>query len=172
MHYGLDTSDYTFGYIAGWSSGKELPELSASLTTIQKTANEIISGIDEQLAELEKDKQQIVTNDKETVHSVDGLTELSEKEAAEGAKVFKQKDKPSDISTADIPTVDELEKKAKSGKSISLMDLAAATKREQSGQKGKSAERKPSIRQQLAENKAKSEKTKAAPTKKKEDISL
>lgn len=167
MHYGLDTSDYTFGYIAGWSSGKEMPELSASLTTIQKTASEIISGIDEQLAELEKDKQQFVTNDKEKVKSVDGFTELPKKEAAEGTKVFEQKDK-----SADVPTVDELEKKAKSGESISLMDLAAATKREKSGQKGKSAEKKPSIRQQLAENKAKSEKTKAAPTKKKEDLSL
>lgn len=30
QHFGLDTSDYSFGYLAGWSSGKELPELKAS----------------------------------------------------------------------------------------------------------------------------------------------
>ena len=36
QHYGLDTSDYSFGYIAGWSSGKELAELKGSLETIRK----------------------------------------------------------------------------------------------------------------------------------------
>ena len=40
QRYGIDTSDYTFGYVAGWSSDKELPELKASLTTIQKTADD------------------------------------------------------------------------------------------------------------------------------------
>ena len=34
QHYGLDTSDYSFGYVAGWSSGKDLKELRASLETI------------------------------------------------------------------------------------------------------------------------------------------
>ena len=34
-HYGLDTSDYSFGYVAGWSSGKELSELKGSLETIR-----------------------------------------------------------------------------------------------------------------------------------------
>lgn len=38
QHYGLDTSDYSFGYVAGWSSGKELKELKASLETIRATA--------------------------------------------------------------------------------------------------------------------------------------
>ncbi|WP_219666852.1 ImmA/IrrE family metallo-endopeptidase, partial [Clostridioides difficile] len=38
QHYGLDTSDYSFGYIAGWSSGKELAELKGSLETIRSTA--------------------------------------------------------------------------------------------------------------------------------------
>lgn len=46
QHLGLDTSDYSFGYLAGWSSNKELPELKASLQTIQKTAH----GVIEQLA--------------------------------------------------------------------------------------------------------------------------
>ena len=43
QHFGLDTSDYSFGYVAGWSSGKEMTELKASLETIQATAKEIIT---------------------------------------------------------------------------------------------------------------------------------
>lgn len=46
QHLGLDTSDYSFGYLAGWSSGKELPELKSSLQTIQKTAHELIEDLD------------------------------------------------------------------------------------------------------------------------------
>ena len=58
QHYGLDTSDYSFGYVAGWSSGRELAELKASLETIRSAAAEIINGIDAQLAELKKDREQ------------------------------------------------------------------------------------------------------------------
>ena len=60
QHYGLDTSDYSFGYVAGWSSGRELSELKNSLETIRSAAAEIINSIDETLAELSKaqDKEQ------------------------------------------------------------------------------------------------------------------
>lgn len=60
QHYGLDTSDYSFGYVAGWSSGRELSELKSSLETIRNAATEIINSIDETLAELSKaqDKEQ------------------------------------------------------------------------------------------------------------------
>ena len=60
QHYGLDTSDYSFGYVAGWSSGRELSELKSSLETIRSAAAEIINSIDETLAELSKaqDKEQ------------------------------------------------------------------------------------------------------------------
>jgi len=46
QHLGLDTSDYSFGYLAGWSSNKELPELKSSLSIIQKTSHELIEQID------------------------------------------------------------------------------------------------------------------------------
>lgn len=46
QHLGLDTSDYSFGYLAGWSSDKTLPELKSSLQTIQKTAHEVIESLD------------------------------------------------------------------------------------------------------------------------------
>lgn len=46
QHLGLDTSDYSFGYLAGWSSDKELPELKSSLQTIQRTSHEVIENLD------------------------------------------------------------------------------------------------------------------------------
>lgn len=57
QHYGLDTSDYSFGYVAGWSSGKDLKELKASLETIRATAHELITTIDSHLAELQQQRQ-------------------------------------------------------------------------------------------------------------------
>ena len=57
QHYGLDTSDYSFGYVAGWSSGKDLKELKASLETIRATAHELITTIDGHLAQLQKERQ-------------------------------------------------------------------------------------------------------------------
>ena len=57
QHYGLDTSDYSFGYVAGWSSGKELTELKGSLETIRSAANEIINSIDEHLKEIQQERE-------------------------------------------------------------------------------------------------------------------
>lgn len=57
QHYGLDTSDYSFGYVAGWSSGKDLKELKASLETIRATAHELITTIDGHLAQLQQQRQ-------------------------------------------------------------------------------------------------------------------
>lgn len=56
QHYGIDTSDYSFAYIAGWSKGKEMSELKESLDTIRKTAYEFISKIDEHMSELMKER--------------------------------------------------------------------------------------------------------------------
>ena len=58
QHYGLDTSDYSFGYVAGWSAGRDLAELKSSLETIRSTAAEIINSIDEHIAELQKEQAQ------------------------------------------------------------------------------------------------------------------
>ena len=56
-HFGIDTSDYSFGYIAGWSSGKDMKELKSSLDTIRRTSSELITGIEEQLKELQRDRE-------------------------------------------------------------------------------------------------------------------
>ena len=65
QHFGIDTSDYSFGYIAGWSSGKEMTELKSSLDTIRRTASEMISGIELYLQELQKD--QVVEQEQDIV---------------------------------------------------------------------------------------------------------
>ncbi len=66
QHYGLDTSDYSFGYVAGWSSGRDLKELKASLETIRATAHELITTIDGHLAELQQQRQ---ANQEQTVEA-------------------------------------------------------------------------------------------------------
>lgn len=82
QHYGIDTSDYSFSYVAGWSEGKEMPELKASLDTIRRAASEMITAIDEKLEELMNQKTQeqvaeISENDKNgTVDRKEELAEL------------------------------------------------------------------------------------------------
>lgn len=59
-HFKIDTGDYSFGYVASWSRDKELKELEASLKTIQKEANGIISEVEEKLEEkLGRDREEI-----------------------------------------------------------------------------------------------------------------
>lgn len=60
QRYGLETSDYSFGYIAGWSSDKETKELKGSLETIRSTAAEMIESIDAKLKELVARREQSV----------------------------------------------------------------------------------------------------------------
>ena len=59
QYFGLDTSDYSFGYIAGWSSGKGTPELKASLENIRNTSNEIISNVEQILIKKETLEQTV-----------------------------------------------------------------------------------------------------------------
>ena len=54
QHFGIDTSEYSFGYITGWSSGKDVKELKGSLEVIKGTASGMIKRIDESLAEVDK----------------------------------------------------------------------------------------------------------------------
>lgn len=65
QHYGLDTSDYSFGYVAGWSSGKELSELKGSLETIRLAASELIDSIDGHFKELQRERENALS-EKET----------------------------------------------------------------------------------------------------------
>ena len=56
QYFGLQTGEYSFGYIAGWSSEKSLPELKASLETIGRTANQLINDIDRHFKEICKER--------------------------------------------------------------------------------------------------------------------
>lgn len=58
-HFGIETGEASFPYIAGWSKNKEMPELKASLSLIQKTSCDIITEIEENLIALEKEQQKV-----------------------------------------------------------------------------------------------------------------
>ena len=79
QHFGIDTSDYSFGYIAGWSSGKDMKELKSSLDTIRKTASELITGIEGALRELQLNREMEQEQSKECILLIqnEDLTEFS-----------------------------------------------------------------------------------------------
>ena len=63
QHYGLDSSDYSFSYVAGWSSGKDIKELKASLERIRSAADEMITSIDKSLEKQTKREHNRATRD-------------------------------------------------------------------------------------------------------------
>ena len=77
QHFGIDTSDYSFGYIAGWSSGRDTKELRSSMDTIRRTASELITGIEEQLQELQRYREVSQEQTKESILLIQN-TDLSE----------------------------------------------------------------------------------------------
>ena len=89
QHYGLDTSDYSFGYVAGWSSGRELAELKSSLETIRSAAADIINSIDGHIAELQKQREAekaapdlAAAQEQQSEKATPPLTDLQKKAAA------------------------------------------------------------------------------------------
>lgn len=79
QHFGIDTSDYSFGYIAGWSSGKDMKELKSSLDIIRKTSSELITGIEGVLRELQLNREMEQEQSKECILLIqnEDLTEFS-----------------------------------------------------------------------------------------------
>lgn len=67
QHFGIDTSGYSFGYIAGWSSGRNMKELKSSLDTIRKTASELITGIEGAMQELQLNREMEQEHGKESI---------------------------------------------------------------------------------------------------------
>lgn len=67
QHFGIDTSDYSFGYVATWSANRELPELKASLQTIRDAASSLIDEIQENLASLQKEQTLVQDTLEETM---------------------------------------------------------------------------------------------------------
>ena len=55
-YFGIETGANSFGYVATWSKNAELPEFRASLDTISKTANGIITAVEKHFAEVCKER--------------------------------------------------------------------------------------------------------------------
>ncbi|MBP0962218.1 MAG: DUF3849 domain-containing protein, partial [Oscillospiraceae bacterium] len=70
QHFGIDTSDYSFAYVASWGSGKDVPELKASLETIRATANDIIKKLEDILLGRQKEQVQDKTPNQEKSDAV------------------------------------------------------------------------------------------------------
>ena len=72
-HFGLDTSEYSFGYIASWSSGKEMSELRNSMDTIRTSSSQLITDITDRLQELQKNREEEKTEDVKVINSIEGI---------------------------------------------------------------------------------------------------
>ena len=93
QHYGLDTSDYSFSYVATWSSGRELSELKASLETIRSTASELIKDIDKNFAELTQDRAQAQAQETPENEPTPEERQPEQEEKTEPAKEPQQEEK-------------------------------------------------------------------------------
>lgn len=80
-HFGIDTGDYSFGYILGWSKNATLDEFKQSLQTIQKCASELIGGIETNLSEIKLQKKSIKNR----------LSESKDKSSTQNIKTHKEK---------------------------------------------------------------------------------
>lgn len=128
-HFNIDCGDYTFPYLASWSSGLEVPELKASLDTIRSAASEMITAIEEKIQELTASKEQVS-------EKTEGFSEVGE-----GVAVPFPDAQPSGVIKIDPPAkVDETPEKP--------IKLSV-----------EGAEKKSSVKKNLTEKKEKSAKT-------------
>ena len=89
-HFGLDTSDYSFNYVAGWSSDKEMPELRSSMDTIRLTSSQLIADSPEKLLELQKTRK--LENDIKTEELTEESSFLSHTENSYAIYQYHQAD--------------------------------------------------------------------------------
>lgn len=138
QHYGIDTSDYSFPYVATWSADKEVPELKASLDTIRRTASEFIVKIDE--------KVQTLT----TVKEMDQFME------AHGEEL------PFDNPEADRPVgYIKIEPPVDFGKDEPERPIKLSVEKADKEPEKKAEKKKTSVKEKLKAEKAKSAKTKS-----------
>lgn len=151
QHYGIDTSEYSFPYVAGWSSDKEVPELKASLDTIRRAASDLIVKIDDKIAEMtqSQDKNQFAEIDQWIAEHGDELP--FDNPGANQPAGFITITPPVDMSSlkADQPLAITVEAPAE--------DKADTTPDSKQDEKEK-PEKKKSVKKQLAEKKDKAPK--------------
>ena len=144
QHYGIDTSEYSFPYVATWSADKEVPELKASLDTIRRTASELIVKIDEKV---------------QTLTTVKEMDQFMEAHGDELPFDNPEADKPIGYIKIE-PPVDFGEKQPEKTIKLSVDSSKDAEKKPEKTTKEK-AVRKTSVKEKLKAEKAKSEKTKS-----------
>ena len=136
---GIDTSDYSFGYIAGWSSGREMTELKGCMEDITKIASTMISGIEVKLAQLQKDREAEKEGLAQVVEITDQKTQVAEKKEP------------------DAPTVESIKPEKEESKEIAA--ITAAPKRDAEARKPSIKERLKEKQKLVAENDSKKQKT-------------
>ncbi|OON87430.1 hypothetical protein BXO88_03925 [Oribacterium sp. C9] len=153
QHFGIDTSDYSFSYVASWSEGKEVPELKASLNTIRQTASDLITKIDDK------------------VRGLQSVKEIDEFMAVHGDEL-PFADPEVDLPSGYIkitPPVDFSD--FRNDRKITLTAETKAEFKETGGEsKDKKAMKKISVKDKLFAGKEKAEKTKKAKTESKKDL--
>lgn len=123
-YYGIETGENSFGYIASWSKGKELPELRASLETINKTASGLITDIDRHYLELQKerglDKEQAAPEPQEALYLIDDTKYLHVQTCEDGFDyTFYDKTTLKETDGGQIGTLENAELFEKHGVSLS-----------------------------------------------------
>ena len=103
QHYGLDTSDYSFGYIAGWSSGKELAELKGSLETIRSTAAKLIDTIDGHFVEIQQAQDKEQTTEQAQPEAEAAAPELPEETAPVQEKEAQTEPEADTVANSEAP---------------------------------------------------------------------
>ncbi len=112
QYLGLDTSEYSFGYIAAWSSGKEISELKESLEVIRNTSAELIEGINANYAEIMKDQLQQRTSGnyhKQSAEQPGKSVSIKDRLAANKEFIKRQESRKS-LGTMEKPGREEMER--------------------------------------------------------------
>lgn len=120
QHFGIDTSDYSFGYIAGWSEGREMDDLKASMNTIRETSAEMINRIEGNLRAIEKDRNVEIGDAEKTVEA--NLSSVKEAktnvDSLKKAKEPETKEQPKEPEIKTEPKIEVEKKKEPERKSI------------------------------------------------------
>ena len=158
QHYGIDTSDYSFAYVATWSADKEVPELKASLDTIRRTASEMITKIDEKV---------------QTIATAKDMDQFMEAHGDELPFDDPEADHPIGFIKIEPPV--EFPKEAAEKKITLTMgepkqDKEAPKKSAEKKSSQKKAATKPSVKEKLAAEKEKATKTKSPKKDPKKDL--
>ena len=150
QHFGIDTSDYSFGYIAGWSEGKGVEELKESMQTIRDTAGEMINRVEGNLRAMERDRE---------VAMEEARTELPIEEPVKPAPEQGKEFEPANAE--DVPFVKPIDKEV-TKEGVEAAKAANAKAKEAKTEKPK--EERKSLKAKLSEKKkevAKEKKDKA-----------